>query len=264
MDEPKQIVLPITGMTCANCVATIERNLKRLDGVSTAVVNLSSERATVEFDSSKLALDDIIHKVERAGYGVAKGEADFTLRHLSDSSDARRLEKSLAKLEGVEDVQVNLPAESVRLKYIPTLISQAEIRQAINKAGFETVDSGGDAEDAEAIARQAEIAHQKKLLIIGILFTLPLFLLSMGRDFDLIPSSIGFAPWMNWLMLVLATPVQFYVGCAVLRGGLQSPAQQIGQHGRADRYGFVGGLPVLPAGRVWLVAAGTSTWKLPP
>ncbi len=212
MDEPKQIVLPITGMTCANCVATIERNLKRLDGVSTAVVNLSSERATVEFNSSKLALDDIIHKVERAGYGVAKGEADFTLRHLSDSSDARRLEKSLAKLEGVEDVQVNLPAESVRLKYIPTLISQAEIRQAINKAGFETVDSGGETEDAEAMARQAEIAHQKKLLITGILFTLPLFLLSMGRDFNLIPPSIGFAPWMNWLMLLLATPVQFYVG----------------------------------------------------
>ena len=212
MDESKQIVLPITGMTCANCVATIERNLKKLDGVSTAVVNLSSERATVEFDPAKLVLDDIIHKVERAGYGVARGDANFTLRHLSDSSDSRRLEKALAKLEGVEEVQVNLAAESVRLKYIPTLISQAEVRQAIHKAGFETVESGGDAEDAEAIARQTEIAHQKKLLITGILFTLPLFLLSMARDFDLIPQSIGFAPWMNWLMLALATPVQFYVG----------------------------------------------------
>ena len=212
MDKPKQIVLPITGMTCANCVATIERNLKKLDGVSTAVVNLSSERATVEFDPAKLALDDIIHKVERAGYGVAQGEADFTLRHLSDSSDARRLEKSLAKLEGVNEVQVNLAAESLRLKYIPTLISQTEIRQAVKKAGFETVESGGEAEDAEAKARQMEITHQKKLLITGILFTLPLFILSMARDFDLIPQSVGYAPWMNWLMLLLATPVQFYVG----------------------------------------------------
>jgi Cu+-exporting ATPase len=212
MEEPRQIVLPITGMTCANCVATIERNLKKLDGVSTAVVNLSSERATVEFDPAKLVLDDIIHKVERAGYGVAKGEASFTLRHLSDSSDSNRLEKALSKLEGVEEVQVNLAAESVRLKYIPTLISQAEMRQAIHKAGFETVESGGDTEDAEATARQVEISHQKKLLIVGILFTLPLFLLSMARDFDLIPSSIGYAQWMNWLMLALATPVQFYVG----------------------------------------------------
>jgi Cu+-exporting ATPase len=212
MEEPKQIVLPITGMTCANCVATIERNLKKLDGVSSAVVNLSSERATVEFDSGKLGLDDIIRKVERAGYGVAQGEADFTLRHLSDSSDAIRLEKALAKLEEIEDVQVNLAAESVRLKYIPTLISQAEIRQAIHKAGFETVESDGETEDGETKARQSEIAHQKKLLIVGIFFTLPLFLLSMARDFDVIPQAIGYAPWMNWLMLLLATPVQFYVG----------------------------------------------------
>jgi len=212
MAEPRQIVLPITGMTCANCVATIERNLKKLDGVSTAVVNLSSERATVEFDPTKLALDDIIHRVNRAGYGIAQGEADFTIRHLSDSSDSQRLEKALLKLEGVKDVQVNLTTEHARLKYIPTLISQAEVRQAIKRAGFETVETGGETEDAEAKARQVEIAHQKKLLIVGMLFTLPLFLLSMGRDFDLIPQSIGYAPWMNWLMLLLATPVQFYVG----------------------------------------------------
>jgi len=50
MANLKQLTLPITGMTCAKCVATVERNLKRLDGVNTAVVNLSSERATVDYD----------------------------------------------------------------------------------------------------------------------------------------------------------------------------------------------------------------------
>ena len=53
MSETKQFILPITGMTCANCVATIERNLKKLDGVQEANVNLSSERATVMFDSAE-------------------------------------------------------------------------------------------------------------------------------------------------------------------------------------------------------------------
>ena len=56
MSNTKQLTLPITGMTCANCVATVERNLKKLDGVNSAVVNLSSERATVEFDAAKLGL----------------------------------------------------------------------------------------------------------------------------------------------------------------------------------------------------------------
>ena len=63
MSNTKQLTLPITGMTCANCVATVERNLKKLDGVNTAVVNLSSERATVEFDSAKLGLADMIARV---------------------------------------------------------------------------------------------------------------------------------------------------------------------------------------------------------
>ena len=54
-------------MTCANCVATVERNLKKVNGVSSAIVNLSSERATVEFDPSLSGLPDLIGRVERAG-----------------------------------------------------------------------------------------------------------------------------------------------------------------------------------------------------
>ena len=101
MTENKQVILPITGMTCANCVATIERNLKKLDGVETAAVNLSSERATVAFDPGKLVVGDLVSRVERAGYGVAQGEADLLVRRMSDDNDARRLEKVLQKLEGV-------------------------------------------------------------------------------------------------------------------------------------------------------------------
>ena len=77
MSEIMQLTLPITGMTCANCVATIERNLKKLVGVESAVVNLSSERATVEYNPIQLKLADLIAGVQRAGYGVATGGADL-------------------------------------------------------------------------------------------------------------------------------------------------------------------------------------------
>src|SRR3990170_857886 len=102
MPELKQYTLPITGMTCANCVATIERNLKKVDGVSQANVNLSSERATVEFDPSITRMEDIIGRIRRAGYNVAVGEANLVVHRMSDSSDASRLEKALARLEGVQ------------------------------------------------------------------------------------------------------------------------------------------------------------------
>ncbi|GAB4498564.1 MAG: heavy metal translocating P-type ATPase [Anaerolineales bacterium] len=222
MAETKQLTLPITGMTCANCVATVERNLKKLDGVDNAVVNLSSERATVDFDASKLGLGDFIARVNRAGYGVATGEADLVIKRLSDDNDARRLEKALAKLDGVLEAQVTFTTEKARVKYVPTIITQAELRRAVSAAGFEAIELGGAAEDAEALAREHEINEQRRLLIIGLIFTVPLFVLSMSKDFGLLPDFVythtsmsgmrDAQPWFNWLMLVLALPVQFYVG----------------------------------------------------
>src|SRR5574342_120501 len=209
MSETKQLTLPITGMTCANCVATVERNLKKLDGVQNAVVNLSSERATVDFDASKLALTDFIARVNRAGYGVATGEADLIIKRLADDNDARRLEKALLSLEGVLEAQVSFTTEKARLKYVPTIVTQAELRRAVVSAGFEAVELGGEAEDAEAKAREHEINEQRRLLVIGLIFTVPLFLFAMARDFGILPDAFyqmaameGMArvpaPWTNW------------------------------------------------------------------
>ncbi len=233
MSESKQLTLPITGMYCANCVTTIERNLKKMEGVQTAVVNLSSERATVQFDPSVTKLDDMIARVQWAGYGVATGEADLVIKRLGDDNDARRLEKALQKIEGVTEAQVSLATEHARVKYVPTVVSQAEIRAAVSKSGFEAVELGGAAEDAEAKAREHEINVQRRLLIVGLVLTVPLFLLSMAMDFHLLPAlfyseympEMGMfeaQPWFGWLMLALATPVQFYVGWQYYAGAYKA------------------------------------------
>jgi Cu+-exporting ATPase len=225
MTETRQLTLPVTGMTCANCVATVERNLKKLDGVETAAVNLSSERATVEFDPAKLGLGELIARVERAGYGVASGEAQLMIKRLADDNDARRLEAVLRKTEGVREAQVSFTTEKARIQYVPTIVSQSELRRVVAGAGFEAVELGGQVEDVEAQARQQEIDTQRHLLIVGLVFTIPLFLLSMAKDFGLLPAFFydTSAPvhmngmleaqwWFNWLLLALAIPVQFYVG----------------------------------------------------
>jgi P-type Cu+ transporter len=238
MAESKQLTLPITGMTCANCVATVERSLKKLDGVSSANVNLSSERASVEFDSSLLALPDLVSRVERAGYGVATGEAELVIKRLADDNDARRLEKALASQEGVLDAQVNYATGKAKVRYVPTIVSQGELRRAVSAVGFEAIELGGDAEDVEAQAREAEILEQRRLLIIGLAFTIPLFVLSMGKDFSLLPEffylpghdAMSFAMggmhpaqwWFVWILFALATPVQFYVGRQYYVGAYKS------------------------------------------
>ncbi len=211
MPEIKQLTLPITGMTCANCVATVERGLKKQDGVQTAVVNLSTERATVTFDPLAVGLPVLVARIERAGYGIATGEADLVIKRLADNNDASRLEKALGKLDGVLEASVSLTTERARVKYVPTVVSQTEIRAAVSRSGFEALELGGEAEDVEAKARESEIANQRRLLIIGLAFTLPLFLLSMARDLGLL-GMWAHAAWINGLMWAVATPVQFYVG----------------------------------------------------
>jgi P-type Cu+ transporter len=221
MIETKQLTLPITGMTCANCVATVERGLKKEQGVQTAVVNLSSERATVTFDPLAVGLPALVARVERTGYGIASGEADLAIKRLADNNDAARLEKALGKLEGVLEASVSLTTERARVKYVPTIVSQAEIRAAVSRSGFEALELGGEAEDVEAKARESEIANQRHLLIIGLAFTLPLFLFSMARDLGLFGMWADEA-WVNGLMWAVATPVQFYVGWQYYLGAYKS------------------------------------------
>ncbi|GAP20304.1 heavy metal translocating P-type ATPase [Leptolinea tardivitalis] len=222
MTNNHQVILPITGMTCANCVATIERNLKKETGVSFSSVNLSSERATIEFDPEVTTLPKLIERVERAGYGIAAGEASLVIQGLSDSSDAARLSKKLSDLDGVIDANVNIATETARVKFIPTIISQLEIKQAISSSGFKAVETGSDLEDVEGRARRMEIEHQKKLLITGLVFSIPLFFISMAADLGFFPMEITHSMWLKMIMLVLATPVQFYVGWQYYTGAYKS------------------------------------------
>ena len=72
--QEREATLPITGMTCANCAATVERTLKKTPGVAGATVNYASERATVHFDPGVVSIPQLGEAVERAGYGVILAE----------------------------------------------------------------------------------------------------------------------------------------------------------------------------------------------
>jgi Cu+-exporting ATPase len=213
MENQHQVTLPILGMTCANCVATVEKSLSKTDGVQEAQVNLSSERATVRFDPEKATIADLVKHIQDAGYDVAVGDASLQLEGLIDPTDALALEKTLNQVEGVIYAQVNPANGKMTVRYVPTIVSQNELRQVVRKSGYKLVELSADStEDPEAAARAKEIGHQRKLLTLGLIFTVPLFLLSMGHDFGLLPMFLVHTSWLPWLFFALATPVQFIVG----------------------------------------------------
>jgi Cu+-exporting ATPase len=221
----RHLTLPVTGMTCANCAAAIERGLKKLPGAENVSVNLASERASLDVVPGQVTVPDVVARIEKSGYGVATGELTLSISRLSDISDTQRLERALQALEGVLTASVNLASERAKVRYIPTLVGRADLQRAVTAAGFETVVAAGDGEDVERLARQAEIARQRHLLIVGLIFAAPTFVLAMTRDFGLLnpffngmmpgmlmPGMPMEAPWFNWLLLALTIPVQFYVG----------------------------------------------------
>jgi P-type Cu+ transporter len=219
----KQVVLPIKGMTCASCVAHVENGLKEAPGVEKAAVNLANERATVQFDPLRATVPDLVFHVRDAGYDVL---TDHVQLPLSKPADSARLVSALDKVNGVLGAKVVADSSEVDVEIIPGLATIGDLRAAAEAAGAEIKDQEGGAStpepvDREQIARQREVRRERVNLIVGVLFTLPLFLLAMGRDLvqGLSPSH-AFLPWLfgwpyfDWMMLVLATPVQLYVGRA--------------------------------------------------
>lgn len=224
MSTPKQMTVPVVGMTCANCATTIERNTKKVEGVSESVVNFGSEKVTVTYDPSVTNPHAIIDRIEKAGYQVPTAKMEVPITGMTCANCAAAVERTLnKKVSGVLSAHVNYATEKATVEYMPTLFDRAEMVSRVERAGYGVVDTTDetDAVDSEKEARERDIRDQTRKLWVGVIFTLPLFVLSMGRDFGLI-GHWAHAPWVNVLFWILATPVQFYTGSDYYIGGYKS------------------------------------------
>ncbi|HEN20806.1 MAG TPA: copper-translocating P-type ATPase, partial [Desulfobacteraceae bacterium] len=215
---------PVTGMSCSNCALNIEKNIRKLQGVSDANVNFATEQANVSYDSNKVGIQDLVEKIHDAGYSVPKATVNLAVTGMSCTNCASTVEKSLIKkVPGVLSASVNFASENARVEYIPNVSTIDDLIAAIEKAGYGAIrpDDSLEAEDVELAARNAEIRDQTRKFFIGLIFTAPLFFLSMGRDFSLL-GMWAHSDWINWTFLVLATPVQFYTGADYYKGAWTS------------------------------------------
>ena len=239
----RTVSMPVTGMTCANCATTIERNLRKLDGIGQAQVNLANERVTLEYDPELLRAASIVDRVKDIGYGIATATTVLPITGMTCANCAATVERVLKKLDGVVSANVNLASEKATVEYVSGVVSQADLIAAIERAGYGVVEVADEQnlEDVEQAARQAEIADQTRKFWVGVAFALPLFLLSMGRDFGVL-GAWSHQPWMNWLFLALAYTRAVLRRMGLLRGWVQEPAKRFCKHGCARCDGFFRGV----------------------
>ena len=129
---------------------------------------------------------------------------------------AALITRHLKKMEGILSADVSIATEQAAVTFDADSVSEDAIVDKICSLGFDVVDA-----DAEGSARAEEFRRQKLQFTVGVIFTLPLFLLSMGRDFGVI-GGWAHAAWVNGLMFALAAPVQFYVGWDYYVGGFKA------------------------------------------
>jgi Cu+-exporting ATPase len=166
----------------------------------------------------------IVEDIRNMGYSVPTTKIKLQVTGMTCANCAMNIERALnKKVSGLVNASVNFATESVWVEFLPALSNIDDIVSAIKKAGYGVItpDEVLEGEDTEEAARNAEIKDQTHKFIIGAVFSLPLFVLSMMRDFNLI-GAWSHAVWMNWLFLVLATPVQFYTGWDYYVGGFKS------------------------------------------
>lgn len=206
-------------MTCAACSSRIEKVLNKMDGVN-ANVNLAMENATITLDDGQISEGDVIARIEKLGYGVRTEKIELDIFGMTCAACSARIEKVLNKMDGIHSATVNLAAETASVEVTKGLVTVEDITARIKRLGFDAAERVQEGEKKQH--KEDEIKERKRKLLISIILSLPLLY-----------SMVGHAPWdlnmpmpsfiMNpWFQMLLATPVQFYVGWQFYVGAYKS------------------------------------------
>jgi Cu+-exporting ATPase len=154
-----RILLPIEGMSCASCAATVQEALQGATGVSTAAVNYATARAAVEYDDAQVNVGQLVRTVREAGYNCGKATVTFEVEDLHYAPSVAPLEKELGRVPGVIRVVANQATEQASVEYVPGAVTAEMLERAVADAGFRVAEpiAAEDPLERERLARQREL-----------------------------------------------------------------------------------------------------------
>ncbi|OGM97445.1 MAG: hypothetical protein A2735_01790 [Candidatus Yanofskybacteria bacterium RIFCSPHIGHO2_01_FULL_41_21] len=238
----KKETYKIHGMHCASCVATIERVLLKTAGVRSASANFASESALIEFDENIISESDLAKIVESVGYhleiktketivstkDVINRKEEITTKNkfeiisikvlgMDSPHCAMVVEGALKNLSGIKNIDVDFSNGRAKIVFDPFLVKVDNIFKVIVDAGYKPIEEEGEAEeilDKEKVIREKQIKTMKRKLIIGGILSVLIFLGSFPEWFSFVPQILN----NNWILLLLTTPVQFWIGSQFYSG----------------------------------------------
>jgi Cu+-exporting ATPase len=201
-------------MHCATCTDTVKDSLMSLEGVENARVNLATEKATFAYDPELISMERIEQAVKESGYDVARDELSLTIGGMHCATCAMTIQDALKDVPGVKDARVNFALGKATVDYDASVATESQLKTAVEESGYKVLEVQGVM--AEQIARKKELNDGYKALVFAAILSIPIAAISM--TFDLWPKGVLDENGRNYLLLALATPVQFYAGLRYYRG----------------------------------------------
>ena len=244
----KKEIFKIQGMHCASCAMTIEKSVSKLPGVKVAQANFAAETLLTEFDEHQVSPKDLKEAVNSVGYqllipkvqetkfetkeqAIIEGGAEkkevfeksnrefLALKVIGMDSPhcAMVVEKAIKTLPGIEKVEIDYNNARAKVVFYPQKVSEEQIERVIDDSGYEAIRETSEAQDLleqEKQEREKELSILKKKILVGAILSAIIFLGSFPGWFSFVPEI-----FQNYfVLLVLTTPVQFWVGARFYSG----------------------------------------------
>lgn len=183
----------VVGMSCSACAKALEKTVENIDGVFSQSVNIATEKIQIEYDSDKVKFEHIEKIVKKAGFNLLKdiiyNNVVLKIGGMSCASCANAINKSINKLDGVENVDVNLATEKVTINYDSSKLKLSQIRNSIEKLGFKVLDKSESKNnlDEDKLRKEREIKTLLVKFLIATIFSIPLLYIAMQ---PMIPKSL--------------------------------------------------------------------------
>lgn len=221
-DTDRTFTLPIEGMTCASCVARLERVLGKVAGVQQASVNLATGQASLQTDGST-AIASLVQAVEKAGFQVPASQVELAVDGMTCASCVGRVERVLGKQPGVASASVNLATGRATISGHG--LNADALANALGRVGFPSRPlSDGEAErERRQQLQQHELHTLRRDLISAAALTLPVFVLEMGGHL--------FPPLHHWLHATIGQQALWWLQALLTTAVLAGPGRRFYHHG---------------------------------
>ncbi|MBI5306544.1 copper-translocating P-type ATPase [Candidatus Wolfebacteria bacterium] len=219
----------IKGIDCASCVLTIETDLKKMPGVKSASVNFASESALIEFDENLISENDLAKAIKDIGYELKLDDkqiktdeivnnletASLKVLGMDSAHCAMMVEQALGKLAGIDKIDADFPNQRAKIIFDPSKISLKEIFETIIDIGYKPIKEIGETQDIldkEKIEQEKQLGILRRKFWTGAILSIFIFIGSFPSLFKFIPEIPINMLSSYWVLFILTTPVQFWVG----------------------------------------------------